>query len=190
MRKQQEAPTSKTAMMRARFPRGPRKGALFELRLALMNANWVPERELRQALTPQQWREYLSRVTPFVPTPSDRRLKFETELRPYLARLRAADCLARRGLDTKAQAAYEIALEALSELLEGNPGLACAFDRPISIGSSHLEIEAQADAVPRLSWSRSQHVHRRLELSSEALRRLRLATVNAAQLALFDPHHS
>ena len=58
-----------------------------------------------------------------------------------------------------AEAEYEHALELLEHLAEDYPGLAAWFDRPLNFGQLG-DLTPDAEGVPRLQGSRSQHAIR------------------------------
>lgn len=99
------------------------------------------------------------------------------ELRPYLEAVRRGDAKASRdggkqrqqirtqqfklGYAVKrgAEAEYEHALELLEHLTEDYPGLAAWLDRPLNFGQLG-DLTPDAEGVPRLQGSRSQHAIR------------------------------
>jgi hypothetical protein len=198
---------STASTMKQILDSGLRDHALLELRVRLLCDAEVFEYDLKRLLPSKYWREYQSRVMRGHMVAADARADYVRQLRRYLERLKAADALAARAersstdapralsfnrpptprkLSHLAQAEYEHAVEALSELLPENPGLVAAFDRSIEFDAQWgIEIFGNQEDVPRLSWSRSPHVRRRLHFEANHLRAIQLEVVSAAQLELF-----
>jgi len=136
------------------------------------------ERDIKRAVTLDEWRKYEDQVREHRIPPPDRFAA--SEFRSYVERLRQADLLNGRAealhsrrpnarlevadcvglyqwkpLWMRAEIAYGHALEALEELLSDNPGLVSSLDRPVDFSHEGGTCSLCPEGVPRLITSRS-----------------------------------
>lgn len=180
------------------MPRLYRRLSLENLLRQLETGHPIAEDRLRTFLLRREWQAYRSESqTANVMLTRHMRRAIAPYFAEFQARLRVADLmgsrpapdprwrrrfppqLSQRG-PRSSEEAYELALEQLEELLNEQPSLRVALDRPLA-----GDIAPCAEDVPRLMWSKSQHV-RRHGLSEEQRVTLQRRTISAALKALRD----
>ena len=151
-----------------------RKTHILQLIVQMHRGDDFKASELKSVLAASAWTAFRSQVAA---APSRMPPTLAGELRPYLEAVRRADAKASRsggkqrqqirtqqfklGYAAKrgAEAGYEHALELLEHIAEDYPGLAAWFDRPLDF-SQLGDLTPDAEGVPRLLGSRSQHAIR------------------------------
>ena len=151
-----------------------RKTRILQLIVQMHRGGGIKATELKSVLRASAWTAFRSQAAA---APSRMPPMLAGELRPYLEAVRRADAKASRsggkqrqqirtqqfklGYAVKrgAEAEYEHALELLEHLAEDYPGLAAWFDRPLNFGQLG-DLTPDAEGVPRLQGSRSQHAIR------------------------------
>ena len=151
-----------------------RKTRILQLIVQIHRGDGIKATELKSVLGSSAWTAFRlqTQTGPLRMPPT-----LTGELRPYLEALRRADAKTSRrsgkqrqqprsqqfklGYAVKrgAEAEYEHALELLEHLAEDYPGLAAWFDRPLNFGQLG-DLTPDAEGVPRLQGSRSQHAIR------------------------------
>lgn len=151
--------------------------ALLESLIAKIRGNEsLSKRELKRALTTDEWDKYEFRAEYYKPSAKVPKHVIRT-LQPYLVTLRKAECLDRRAdarsrkshlppeaytrglfpkipLCIRAEMAYERALSILAELIDVNPEFQIYFDRPLNFKKG---FDFAPEGPPRLRTSRSPH---------------------------------
>ena len=155
----------------------------------------VPRRQLKMALSPEEWRRYdaESRQDNF-PEPE---LYLRRQINRYSVLLRKADTLQCRADNHKislfphrlrmsvrpvqsrqdrADVAYHRAWEYLEEIAGDYPGIALWFDRPLDLAQNSKTASDCAEGIPRPIWSRSQYTlrHGKPKLSQREIARAAL----------------
>ena len=151
-----------------------RKTRILQLIVQMHRGGGIKATELKSVLMASAWTAFQSQAAA---APSRMPPMLAGELHPYLEAVRRADAKASRssgkqrqqprsqqfklGYAVKrgAEAEYEHALELLEHLAEDYPGLAAWFDRPLNFGQLG-DLTPDAEGVPRLQGSRSQHAIR------------------------------
>ena len=151
-----------------------RKTRILQLIVQMHRGGGIKATELKSVLMASAWTAFQSQAAA---APSRMPPMLAGELHPYLEAVRRADAKASRssgkqrqqprsqqfklGYAVKrgAEAEYEHALELLEHLAEDYPGLAAWFDRPLNVGQLG-DLTPDAEGVPRLQGSRSQHAIR------------------------------
>ena len=151
-----------------------RKTRILQLIVQMHRGDDFKASELKPVLGTSAWTAFQSQAAA---APSRMPPMLAGELHPYLEAVRRADAKASRssgkqrqqprsqqfklGYAVKrgAEAEYEHALELLEHLAEDYPGLAAWFDRPLNFGQLG-DLTPDAEGVPRLQGSRSQHAIR------------------------------
>lgn len=149
-----------------------RKARILQLIVQMHRGEGIKATELKSVLRASAWTAFQSQAAA---APPRMQPMLAGELRPYLEAVRRADAKVSRssgkqrqqtrtqqfklGYAAKrgAEAEYEHALELLEHLAEDYPGLTVWFDRPLNFGQLG-DLTPDAEGVPRLLGSRSQHV--------------------------------
>ena len=169
-----------------------RKTRILQLIVQMHRGDDFKASELKPVLGTSAWTAFQSQAAA---APSRMPPMLAGELHPYLEAVRRADAKASRssgkqrqqprsqqfklGYAVKrgAEAEYEHALELLEHLAEDYPGLAAWFDRPLNFGQLG-DLTPDAEGVPRLQGSRSQHAIR--AVGSKELKTITLACLYEA----------
>ena len=139
----------------------------------------VPRRQLRMALSPEEWRRFDAESRPDnVPEPE---LYLRRQINRYSVLLRKADTLQNRADNHKislfprglrrsvrpvqsrqdrADVAYHRAWEYLREITEENPCIQTWFDRLLELAQNSNTASDCAEGIPRPMWSRSRYTLR------------------------------
>ena len=151
-----------------------RKTRILQLIVQMHRGGGIKATELKSVLMASAWTAFQSQAAA---APSRIPPMLAGELHSYLEAVRRADAKTSRrsgkqrqqprsqqfklGYAVKrgAEAEYEHALELLEHLAEDYPGLAAWFDRPLNFGQLG-DLTPDAEGVPRLQGSRSQHAIR------------------------------
>lgn len=155
----------------------------------------VPRRQLKMALSPEEWRRYDAESRPDnFPEPE---LYLRRQINRYSVLLRKADvlqcradnneisltpCRRRMGrpplksCQRRANEAYLHAWEYLEEIAGDTPGIQLWFDRPLDLAQNSNTASNCAEGIPRPIWSRSQYTlrHGKPKLSQRELVRAAL----------------
>lgn len=171
---QTEAPQRITLDYVSRRPlktQANRKTRILRLIVQIHRGDGIKATELKSVLGISAWAAFRlqTQIAPLRMPPT-----LTGKLRPYLGALRRANAKTSRGGNKQrqpnrtqqfklgyaakrgAEAEYEHALELLEHIAEDNPGLAVWFDRPLVFGQFG-DLSPNAEGVPRLLGSRSQH---------------------------------
>ena len=169
-----------------------RKTRILQLIVQMHRGDDFKASELKPVLGTSAWTAFQSQAAA---APSRMPPMLAGELHPYLEAVRRADAKASRssgkqrqqprsqqfklGYAVKrgAEAEYEHALELLEHLAEDYPGLAAWFDRPLNFGQLG-DLTPDAEGVPRLQGSRSQHAIK--AVGSKELKTITLACLYEA----------
>lgn len=174
-----------------------------DLRLALLRdllRRWysfegIPRRQLKMALSPEEWRRYDAESRP--DNFSEPEAYLRRQINQYNQLLRKADALQYRadnneispfprrrriGLpplkscQRRANEAYLRAWEYLEEIAGDFPGIALWFDRPLDLAQNSNTASNCAEGIPRPIWSRSQYTlrHGKPKLSQREIARAAL----------------
>ncbi len=175
----------------------PNRRALLEALIGyLKDGSGVSNQDIRSAVTKNEYAAYRAELRAIQPSHRKARGGGVDGVKHYLALLGKADRLhgraenssipmlgsksvRRRSLYEQAESAYDVALEALGELVSMNPGAASFFDRPVTFTLDRYPT-LDPDSMPRLNNSDSRFALRFENSKESPIYRLKLASLQAS----------
>ena len=193
-------------MSRTRTPaiaRLAHRRVLLETMIASVKSSFdVSNRDLRPALTKNEYDAYLAELRSIQPSLRKLPSRLIAGIQSYVALLRKADSLHDRAENTRhvrmvglkhfrlpslyqrSEGKYEHALEVLNDLVCTYPGVASLFDRPVIFKMDDEPI-LEPESMPRLHTSRSPFALHIKSGKQSSIFRLKLETLQASLTALY-----